>query len=258
MASPPEITVANGSLPRRIALYGGSFDPPHNGHLAIAEAAMRALSLDRVLFAPVARQPLKTNLPQVARFHNRVAMTRLAIANYLNFELSLLDAPTGDDRPNYSAETLRRLRTELPSDTELFFLVGADSLRQFARWHKAAEIPFLASLIVASRPGESQDAWATPKSWLPHALRAVPDSSLQRQAPSPVRSMHVRHPDGRATSIYFLDNIHFDISATRLRQWLSQAYQTEPNASVRNLLPQPVLEYILEHDLYRDWNNPED
>lgn len=255
MALPSTRTLAKASNAPRIALYGGSFDPPHNGHLAIAEAASQALSLDRVLFAPVARQPLKTNPGQVARFHHRVAMTQLAIANHPGFELSLLDAPTDHNRPNYTVETLDRLRTELPPDTELFLLLGADSLRQFSQWHKAAEIPFLASLIVASRPGESEDVPASPRAWLPLPLRAEMNSPRWLRASSPCRFIRVFRPDGRAASVYFLDDIHFDISATRLRQWLAQARETESpasTASLRNLLPRTVLAYIREHDLYQD------
>ncbi len=250
---------STATRPPRVALFGGSFDPPHCGHLAIAQAASGALSLDRVLFAPVARQPLKTDLQQIARFHHRVAMTQLAIAGHPNFELSLLDAPTEQHRPNYTVETLERLRFELPSDTELFFLIGADSLQQFPRWHRAEEIPFLASLIVASRPGESEFALATPQSWLPLPLTPKPNSPRRMDASSPCRSIRIAHSDGRAASIYFLDDLHFDISATRLRQSLARTMEPFPSvSSMQNLLPKPVLAYILEHNLYRDAPNPND
>src|SRR5215469_4855309 len=85
---------------RRIAFFGGSFDPPHRGHLAIARAALQALHLDRVLFAPVGAQPLKPE-GATASFDDRVAMTRLAIAEEPRFEVSLADAPAPSGAPNY-------------------------------------------------------------------------------------------------------------------------------------------------------------
>jgi nicotinate-nucleotide adenylyltransferase len=109
-----------------------------------------------VLFAPVGAQPLK---PQgtAAGFEDRLAMTRLAIAAHPGFALSLADAPKPSGVPNYTLETLLALRAQLPPPGLLFCLMGADSFAGFNRWHRAAEIPFVASLIVASRPGESLD-----------------------------------------------------------------------------------------------------
>src|ERR1700722_18781834 len=99
----------------RIAFFGGSFDPPHCGHLAVARAAQSALALDTVLFAPVGAQPLK---PQgsTASFEDRVAMTRLAIAGEAGFAVSPIEAPKPSAFPNYTLETLLRLRAELPPD----------------------------------------------------------------------------------------------------------------------------------------------
>src|ERR1700729_697353 len=126
----------------RVAFFGGSFDPPHFGHVAIARAAQQALHLDRVLFAPVGRQPLKPT-GSSASFDDRVAMTRLAIASHPGFEISLLDAPsdTPNYTPNYTADTLGKLRNSLPPDTELFLLLGADSFRTLYQWRRATEIP---------------------------------------------------------------------------------------------------------------------
>ncbi len=137
---------------RRVAFFGGSFDPPHLGHLAIARAARNALCLDTVLFAPVGAQPLK---PQgsTAAFADRVEMTRLAIAGEPAFELSLLDAPDPRGEPNFTLETLRKLRAEFGPSAALFLLMGADSFVSLRRWRGAAEIAFAATLIVASRPG---------------------------------------------------------------------------------------------------------
>src|SRR5271165_2530660 len=141
--------------PRRVAFFGGSFDPPHLGHLAVARVARSALRLDTVLFAPVGMQPLKPR-GSTAPFEDRVAMTGLAIAGEPRFALTRIDAPNGAGLPNYTLETLEQLHAELP-DAELFCLMGADSFVSLKRWHGAAEVPFAASLIVASRPGQSLD-----------------------------------------------------------------------------------------------------
>ena len=99
---------------KRVAFFGGSFDPPHLGHLAVARAARAALRLDTVLFAPVGVQPLK---PEgfSASFDDRVAMTRLAIEGETGFAISLADAPKANGEPNFTLETLERLRAELAS-----------------------------------------------------------------------------------------------------------------------------------------------
>jgi nicotinate-nucleotide adenylyltransferase len=159
----------------RVAFFGGSFDPPHLGHLGVARAARAALGLDLVLFAPVGAQPLK---PQgtAAVFADRLAMTRLAIASDPAFALSLADAPLPSGEPNYTLETLLALRAQLPPLSALFCLMGADSFAFFRSWHRAAEIPFVASLIVASRPSESQWSLDTLDSALPPGLtiEAIP------------------------------------------------------------------------------------
>ena len=118
----------------RVAFFGGSFDPPHLGHLAVARAARDALRLDRVLFAPVGAQPLKPE-GSTAPVPARVAMTELAIAGEPGFEISLLDAPGAAGKPNYTLETLRALRAGLPAGGCLFCLMGADSFASLRRWH---------------------------------------------------------------------------------------------------------------------------
>jgi ribosome-associated protein len=140
----------------RVAFFGGSFDPPHLGHLGVARAAQAALGLDTVLFAPVGAQPLKPR-GSTAGFEDRLAMTRLAIAADTGFAVSLADAPMPSGIPNYTLETLLRLHAELQPEGMLFCLMGADSFAGLRCWHRGAEIPFVAPLIVASRPGERLD-----------------------------------------------------------------------------------------------------
>ncbi len=135
----PATCIALGSKPR-IALFGGSFDPPHRGHLAIARAAADTFSLTQVLFTPTARQPLKPTGAH-APYPDRLAMVTLACAEanaHLQaprFTASTLDAPRPDGRPNYTVDTLTTLQQQNP-EAELFAIAGADSFLDLPRWHQ--------------------------------------------------------------------------------------------------------------------------
>jgi nicotinate-nucleotide adenylyltransferase len=197
----------------RIALFGGTFDPPHRGHLAIAAAAADAFDLDEVLFAPVGRQPLKPdNTP--APFANRIAMLSLACLPDPRFAVSTLDAPHPDGTPNYTIQTLTALHQLLPDDT-LFNLVGADSFLDFPRWREPALLLELAEWIVVSRPGASLDDLS--------ALNLTPAQQAR---------------------VHLLQTVHEDVSATNLRQRL------EAGDPCHDLLPSTVSDYILTHHLY--------
>jgi nicotinate-nucleotide adenylyltransferase len=237
----------------RVAFFGGTFDPPHLGHLGVARAARVALGLDSVLFAPVGTQPLK---PQgtVASFEDRLAMTRLAIAGEPGFALSLADAPKLSGEPNYTLETLSALRAQLPPPSALFCLMGADSFAAFRRWHRAAEIPFVAPLIVASRPSESE--------WLQHNLQSALPAGLEMTVvPAPdkveseieLRRCILRNPAGELAPFYLLPGLHIDISASQIREQIRNQPQppAAPKKPERALLPTPVLDYIRAHNLYR-------
>src|SRR5579875_2005151 len=106
---------------QRIAFFGGTFDPPHLGHIAIAKAAADRFALDQILFAPVASQPLKDHT--ATSFLHRYAMTVLATQADPRFAPSLLDAPS--ETPNYTVDTLTRLRASFQQETTLFMLIGA-------------------------------------------------------------------------------------------------------------------------------------
>jgi nicotinate-nucleotide adenylyltransferase len=235
---------------RRVAFFGGSFDPPHLGHLAVARAARTALDLDVVLFAPVGSQPLK---PQgsTASFEDRLAMTQLAIADEPGFELSLADAPKPSGDPNYTVDTLRELRGGLAPDGVLFCLMGADSYFGLRRWHRSSEIPFIAPLIVASRPGQKPEDWISGlREALPPGLSIVPDVPGGVLPPClEILTYHVHGPSGESAPFYLLPGLYVDISASQIREQV----QAESSASAggRNLLPQAVFEYIRSHGLYR-------
>ena len=238
----------------RIAFFGGSFDPPHCGHLAVARAAQTALDLDTVLFAPVGAQPLK---PQgsTASFEDRVAMTRLAIANEPRFALSLADAPKQDVvstfTPNYTMDTLLALKKELAPHSELFCLLGADSFLALQHWHRGAEIPFFAPLIVASRPGQNLADLAAA---LPVGLSLEPCfSSPVNPAAVEVRTCTLRHAaSGASVPFHLLPGLHIDISATAIREEVhSEVARIPAGEGHHSDLPDAVFDYIAAHSLYR-------
>jgi len=242
------------SIGSRVAFFGGSFDPPHLGHLGVARAAREALALDTVLFAPVGAQPLK---PQgaTASFEDRLAMTRLAIAGEPGFAVSLADAPRPLGEPNYTLETLLRLRAELPPGGALFCLMGADSFAALRLWHRAGEIPFVAPLIVASRPSQSLWHLDELKAALPVGLAVV---SL-RQADQPgeeieLRRYILRNPSGEMAPLYLLPGLQIEISASEIREQVRAA--AGGPAPERELLPAPVSAYIRAHGLYCDLPRP--
>lgn len=204
----------------RIALFGGTFDPPHRGHLAIAGAAADAFHLDSVLFAPAGRQPLKLD-GDPSSFADRLAMTTLACAEDERFQASAIDAPRPDGLPNYTVDTLDELRRTMP-DAALFNLVGADSFLDLPRWRDPNRLLELAEWIVVSRPGFS-----------------LPDPSLDDLSP-----LHLTAH--RAARVHLLTTVNEDISATALRQRL------HTGDACTDLLPTAVSSYIQAHHLYQN------
>ncbi|MDQ2914371.1 MAG: nicotinate-nucleotide adenylyltransferase [Chloroflexota bacterium] len=130
----------------RVGVFGGTFDPVHVGHLAIANAALDELGLDRVDFVPARRSPLKQEGP-IASAEDRLAMLTAAIANEPRFGVSTveLDRPG----PSFTVDTLEALRGK----GELFLILGSDAYADFERWREPARIEGLATLVLAARPG---------------------------------------------------------------------------------------------------------
>ena len=251
---------------RRIAFFGGSFDPPHLGHLAIARAARDAFHLDTVLFAPVGVQPLKPE-GSSASFEDRLAMTRLAIDSEPGFAISLVDAPKSPDAssaqpnytPNYTIDTLKALRAEFKPDCTLYCLMGADSFFGLRQWHRPAEIPFAAVLIVASRPVASR-----PDQPLNGLQTALPSGLTLEPAPEgdrnesgvAVRAFVLVNPAGERAPFYVLPGLDVEISGTEIR---TQARETVSgrssvaqvgSARVQAMLPAAVVDYIRARGLY--------
>lgn len=134
------------ALMPRVGVFGGTFDPVHVGHLAIALAALESVPLDRVLFVPARRSPLKDRDP-VASVADRVAMLGAAIAHEPRFALSRVELDR--DGPSYTVTTLEALR----SQGQLFLILGSDALADLGRWRDPERISELATLLVAARPG---------------------------------------------------------------------------------------------------------
>jgi nicotinate-nucleotide adenylyltransferase len=133
----------------RIGLFGGTFDPPHVGHLALAEAARQRLRLDRVVFVPAGDPPHKRGR-RLSPAADRLAMTRLAVRGLPGFEVSTVEIRRRG--PSFTVDTLRRLAARHPG-ARLFLLLGADSLGEFRTWRDPDGIRRLATLAVAARPG---------------------------------------------------------------------------------------------------------
>jgi nicotinate-nucleotide adenylyltransferase len=234
---------------RRLAFFGGSFDPPHLGHIGVARAAQAALQLDTVLFAPVGMQPLKP-LGSTATFEDRVAMTELAIQGLPNFAISFADAPDPSGEPNYTIDTLHKLQAQFPS-AQLFTLMGADSFLSLGRWYRGAEIPFIAPLIVASRPGQRlEDLTAILPEGLSVSRDTASDDEKTPQADDARLTVFtLRNASGAATPFYLLPGLEIEISASDIRHQVSAAL--DRLCAGHQLLPDAVCNYIATHRLYR-------
>jgi nicotinate-nucleotide adenylyltransferase len=204
---------------RRIGLFGGTFDPPHVGHLALAEWARAQLALDHVLFVPAGRPPHKGRV-RLSPVEHRVAMTRLAVRGNRAFAVSALE--TRRHGPSFTVDTLRALKRREPR-SHIFLLMGADSLAEFHTWRDPDGIAAFATLAVAERPGSSG----------PRRRAAARGSGAARAGRSGARS------------VTWLRNPGLAVSSSAIRARL-RAGQT-----VRYLVPDAVARYIARHRLYR-------
>jgi nicotinate-nucleotide adenylyltransferase len=130
----------------RIGVFGGTFDPVHVGHLAIANAALEELDLDRLLFVPARKSPLKKDGP-IASATDRIAMLDASIADEPRFAVSRIELDR--DGPSYTVDTLSALRDQ----GELFLLLGSDAYAGLAQWKDPERVRSLATIVVAARPG---------------------------------------------------------------------------------------------------------
>jgi nicotinate-nucleotide adenylyltransferase len=225
----------------RVALFGGTFDPPHRGHIALARLARKRLSLDRILVAPVAAQPLKHHI-YPASFDDRVAMARRAFARQPGIEISLIDAPRADGSSNYTIDTLAQLRRQFSPSDQLFCILGADSLLGIRNWHHPADLLLACDFIIGARPGFD----------LTQTTTALPDGISAKQLPTNLphtELLELTGPGDRTSHLYLLLDLAENVSATEIRAHIHAALQG--NVQLRSILAPSVTAYIRAHHLYQ-------
>jgi nicotinate-nucleotide adenylyltransferase len=234
-----------------IGLFGGTFDPIHRGHIALAQAARERYQLGRILFVPAHIPPHKQKQPLTA-FAHRFAMIALATAAEKTFVPSLLEAPADFPPaqppasknaapalpPNYTIDTVLRLKQTLKKSDELFFLIGIDAFREIAKWHESEALFRECKFIVASRPG--------------HSLADVANSLPEKLRPA----AHVTKPFEKqpakgdlvlnGVTVHLLDGVHQAISATGIREAVAAG------KSLGRFVDPAVADYIKKMDLYRN------
>lgn len=197
----------------RLGVLGGTFDPPHIGHLILAEEARWRLALDSVLWVP-AGDPWRKEGRRITPAADRVAMTRLAVEGDPYFQVSEVEVQR--EGASYTVETLALLHEDQP-EAELFFLLGEDALHDLPNWRDPPGIARLAWLAVAPREWSEKET-----------------ATLERLAPGITnRIVHIEMPG-------------IDISATDLRR------RVAAGESIRYLVPAKVAAYIHDHGLYHD------
>jgi nicotinate-nucleotide adenylyltransferase len=204
-------------------------------------------------------QPLKPE-GSTASFEDRLEMTRLAIVGETGFEISLIDAPKSpdaprpaDDRkstPNYTIDALEGLRSSLAPGCTLFCLMGADAFFGLRHWHRAAEIPFVAPLIVASRPGQTLEGLTK---GLPSGLVLEPDQAGNgTESGVEVRGFALVNEARNRAPFYVLPGLHVEISASEIRRRIrAQIQDSRGAASEPDLVPPGVRNYIAQRGLYQ-------
>lgn len=167
-----------------IALYGGTFDPIHKGHLEVARAAADTFDLERVLLIPVGAPPHRGGRPE-APYRDRYRMVELACEADARFEASDLEAVRKDGRPNYSIDTIQRVTPDLAAGDRLFFVIGCDAFADIRTWHRWEEVVRGTEWIVVSRPGSECDEERVPGGarvhWLGDVAVPVSSTGLRRR-----------------------------------------------------------------------------
>ncbi len=209
----------------RIGLFGGTFDPVHCGHLAIAEQAAEELHLEQMLFIPAPDPPHKRKT--VATYGQRVAMLELALADHHRFSVSLLESEL--PAPSYTVDTLIELRKRLTG--QFYFLIGADSLLDLHLWHRLDELLKLTNFAVISRPGIEITA-------MQKVLAQLPGGFLSNDT----KQLRWQRADG-TEFVLLVNRLKEDVSSSEIR---AQVQQNKTTA----LLDRRVTEYIAREELY--------
>lgn len=219
----------------RLGLLGGSFNPVHNGHLAIARQTREALGLDRILFIPTSHPPHKPS-GSLAPAQDRYEMVRLAIAS--DPALAISDVEIRRPGKSYSIDTVRLLQQEYGAQTQLFFLIGLDAFLDFPSWRDPQTLLELCSFVVLSRPGLSFRALSTVALLPPIPYRSLADLDEGRTS-------RIEAPLG-TLGLTCLKLPPSPVSASDIRSRIRQGLP------VANLLPPLVESYILQHHLYQE------
>jgi nicotinate-nucleotide adenylyltransferase len=216
----------------KIAIFGGTFDPIHSGHMQAAKAAARRLHLNKVLFVPTGCPPHKTT-NGLTDYPHRFAMVALACTEDPRFIPSTLESPEFHPGPHYSVDTVRRAKRMLKPGDSLYFLIGLDALLDLRHWKQFRRLLDLTDFIVVSRPGfETREV-----------ERALPRGMLDQRPRKNSRQIRLRH-----TTLYILPDIEVPVASTGLRQAIQQ------KQNITGMVPPMVEQYILKQGLYRAAN----
>ena len=230
-----------------IGLFGGTFDPIHSGHMALAREAQARCKLHRIYFVPANIPPHKQRQP-LSPFLHRFAMVALATAEDKSFLPSLLEAPENEtvrittnresgQKPNYSIDTVRRLKQSFKASDKLFLLIGMDAFADIANWHQAEEVFRECEFIVANRPGYSL---ADVANALPQSLRPRPEMTKLFQKQAATGDLVLK-----GVTIHLLGDLRQPASATAIRQ---AAAAGKP---LSRFVGTAVAEYIRKMGLYK-------
>ncbi len=221
---------------KRIAIYGGTFDPVHSGHLEIGRRVSQFFAIDEFLFMPARLAPHKVG-QEAASALDRYAMLALATQNEPRLSVSRfeLDGPG----QQYTVDTLAHFRLSCGELTELFFVMGADSWAEITTWREWQRLLTLANLIVVTRPGH--------QTFVEDFAGATSQIVDLRGADNPATADTV---EKEAPRIFVTDAVMMDVSATAVRR----AARAEDEAELKRLVPPPVAEYIRKYGIYRNTN----
>src|SRR5579863_1495996 len=226
-----------------IGLFGGTFDPVHRGHLALARAALEQYKLHRIHFVAANVPPHKQRQP-LSPFVHRFAMLALATAEEKAFVPSLLEAPEdavpirkSQEKPNYTIDTVRRMKQSFKAADRLFLLIGMDAFAEIANWHQTEALFKECEFIVAGRPGYSL---ADVANALPERLR--PRSEITKPFHKQAATGDLVLP---GVTIHLLGDLHQPASATAIRQ------AAAAGKSLGRFVHPAVAEYIKKIGLYR-------
>jgi nicotinate-nucleotide adenylyltransferase len=219
-----------------IGLFGGTFDPVHKGHLAVARAAAERFQLGKLYFIPASMPPHRQEEP-ITEFHHRYAMLALATADDKRFLPSLAEAPSDQDHLSFTIDTVQRFKQAAGKNDHLFFIIGIDAFLQVASWRRSEDLLRAIDFIVASRPGFSMADIADA---LPKSMRPVP-AVVKAFRKAPAKGTLALG----GTTIHILDDVKFPVSATEVRRAAASG------KSLDRFVEPTVAKYIKKMGLYK-------